>query len=159
MPDRCLYLSPLDSTIEEFYSKIDSKKLWEDSGVDLYFPADIICEPKKKTLVKLGVAAAVYNSGDDLETSSSKPYYLYPRSSIGKTPLRMANSVGIIDLQYRGELCVQVDNISDEPYNIKRGQRLFQICSQDLEPFKSVELIKDLPITKRGKNGLGSTGK
>ena len=132
--------------------------MWQDSGVDLYFPGDIVCEPGKKTLIKMGVCGAVFNSADDPKTSTSKPYFMFPRSSIGKTPLRMANSVGIIDLQYRGELCVQVDNISDEPYEVKRGQRLFQICSQDLEPFTSVIFTKSLPKTERGANGLGSTG-
>ena len=46
----------------------------------------------------------------------------------------MANSVGIIDAGYRGLLCAAVDNISDEPYTIRGGQRLFQLCSPTLAP-------------------------
>ena len=158
MAKRCLYLSPVDINIENMYKESESNESWQDSGVDIYFPSDIVCEPRKKTLIKMGVCAAVFNSEDDPKTSTSKPYFMFPRSSIGKTPLRMANSVGIIDLQYRGELCVQVDNISDEPYEVKRGQRLFQICSQDLEPFNKVVVTRFLPKTDRGVNGLGSTG-
>ena len=55
-------------------------------------------------------------------TFNGKPtaYYLYPRSSMGsKTPLRLSNSVGIIDAGYRGNIIGVVDNISDrENYNI-----------------------------------------
>ena len=89
----------------------------------------------------------------------SQPFYIYPRSSIGKTPLRLANSVGIIDAQYRGNLIVQVDNISSESYTIQKGQRLFQICSQDLTPFRSVKIVDSLLNTLRGAKGIGSTGK
>ena len=52
-------------------------------------------------------------------------YYLYPRSSISKTPLRLCNSVGIIDAGYRGNIMAFVDNI-DEDYDL--GTRLFQLC-------------------------------
>ena len=45
-------------------------------------------------------------------------YYLYPRSSIIKTPLRMSNSVGIIDAGYRGNIIGCVDNIGDIPYTV-----------------------------------------
>ena len=45
------------------------------------------------------------------------------RSSISKTPLRMSNSIGLIDGGYRGELKVYVDNISDDPFELKKGNR------------------------------------
>ena len=93
------------------------------------------------------------------ENIISQPFYVYPRSSIGKTPLRLANSVGIIDAQYRGNLIVQVDNISNVPYTIQKGQRLFQICSQDLTPFCDIKIVESLLDTERGSKGIGSTGK
>ena len=141
-----------------------------DSGVDLHFPKDILCEPHKTTKISLDVKCSVYNSKQqelfekgykrDPEAGEpiSQPFYIYPRSSIGKTPLRLANSVGIIDAQYRGNIIVQVDNISDDPYNIKKGQRLFQICSQDLTPFENIKIVDSLLNTERGAKGLGSTG-
>ena len=151
--NRILFLEYVGEETHKLYDLTGTRD-WNDSGFDLHFPKDIVCEPKKRTLIKMGVKAVV---GQDKDIAQPRPYYLYPRSSIGKTPLRMSNSVGIIDLQYRGELCVQVDNISDEPYQIKKGQRLFQICAQDLEPFHNVQVAK-LPDTKRGEQGLGSTG-
>ena len=83
---------------------------------------------------------------------------LVPRSSISKTPLRMANSIGIIDAGYRGEIMAAVDNISDEDYMISPGDRLFQLVHPTLYPIHaSVE--SNLSDTERGEGGFGSTGK
>ena len=85
-------------------------------------------------------------------------YYVYPRSSIYKTPMRLSNCTGIIDAGYRGELMAVFDNISDIHYELKAYTRLLQACSPDLAPFK-VEIVKeDFSKTIRGAGGLGSTG-
>ena len=83
-------------------------------------------------------------------------YYLYPRSSISKTPLRMSNSTGIIDAGYRGNIIAKVDNISNEEYKIEKGTRLFQICSPSLEEIE-LEVVDELSETSRGTGGFGST--
>ena len=85
-------------------------------------------------------------------------FQLVPRSSIWRTPLRQSNSIGIIDAGYRGHLMVPVDNISNEDYIIKSGERLFQIVHPSLEPIK-VELVDEVSDTERGSGGFGSTGK
>ena len=88
------------------------------------------------------------------------PYYLYPRSSISKTPLIMANSVGIIDKDYRGDIMAKVRHIpfeGVEDYKVEMGTRLFQICSPDLSPLKLV-IVEELTETSRGEGGFGSTG-
>ena len=69
----------------------------------------------------------------------------------------MANSVGIIDAGYRGTIMAAVDNISDEDYTIKVGQRLFQICGRYLEPIY-LTLVEELSESERGNGGFGSTG-
>ena len=69
----------------------------------------------------------------------------------------MANSVGIIDRDYRGNIMAVVDNIKDEPYQINKGDRLFQICSGNLEPIQ-FQLVNELSNTQRGSGGFGSTG-
>ena len=84
-------------------------------------------------------------------------YYLYPRSSISKTPLRMSNSVGIIDAGYRGEIIAKVDNLSNDDYKIEKGTRLFQICDASLEPIE-LRIVDKLSETTRGVGGFGSTG-
>jgi dUTP pyrophosphatase len=84
------------------------------------------------------------------------PYYLYPRSSISNTPLRMSNTVGIIDSGYRGDIIAKVDNLSSSPYLIEAGKCLFQICASNLLPFE-VKLVTRLSDSHRGQKGFGST--
>jgi len=100
-------------------------------------------------------------------------FYLYPRSSISRTRMRLANSVGIIDAGYRGDLIAAVDTIgvfgSTDIWNvwketlspIKKYDRYFQVCAPDLSPF-IVHLVPnetDLGRpTARGTGGFGSTG-
>ena len=95
-------------------------------------------------------------------------FYLYPRSSISKTRMRLANSVGIIDAGYRGELISAVDTMgvygshiwSETLGPIKKYDRYFQICAPDLAPFmvQIVDREDALGATARGSGGFGSTG-
>jgi dUTP pyrophosphatase len=87
-------------------------------------------------------------------------YFLYPRSSTGtKTPLRLANSIGIIDAGYRGNYIAAFDNIRDSVFTVDRLQRLVQICPPNLTYPMRVELVEELEQTERGAGGFGSTGK
>ena len=82
-----------------------------------------------------------------------------PRSSIGaKTGLRLSNSIGIIDADYRGEIGVLYDNISDSDYEIKAGDRIAQMWVEKVERFKPA-IVDILPATERGEGGFGSSGK
>jgi len=89
-------------------------------------------------------------------------FYLYPRSSTGtKTPLRLANSVGIIDSGYRGPLIAAFDNWKQDEFLVQEGQRLVQICAPDLSYPLYIILVdkeEDLGKTLRGSGGFGSTG-
>ena len=60
------------------------------------------------------------------------PCLLVPRSSISGTPFRLANSIGLIDSGYRGEVKAKVDVLSNGV--VENGSRLFQICSHDFMP-------------------------
>lgn len=110
----------------------------------------------------------------DNEKVFSTGYYIYPRSSLSKTKLRLANSVGIIDAGYRGTLIgmfdvVNIDNNSYQfssdkaaDYYAKSYDRLVQICAPGLVPIfvEMVDSIEALGIeTERGSGGFGSTGK
>jgi len=125
-----------------------------DAGLDLFFPEDIIIPSKSIGFsINMGLSCEMIN-----KYSKNISYYLYPRSSISKTPLRLSNSVGIVDSGYRGNIYAVFDNISDEDIIITKGDRLVQICSPELKPF-SFELVEKLSETERGSNGIGSTGK
>ena len=83
-------------------------------------------------------------------------YYIFPRSSITKTPLILQNCVGIIDSTFRGELRVRVYNTSSDPYKVSQGDKLFQLCLPNLHPF-DFKIVESLDYTVRGDNGFGST--
>ena len=115
----------------------------------------IINDAFENKKVDLGVKCAAFDkNGDPIS------FYVYPRSSIGKTKVRLANCVGIIDSGYRGCLGVMFDNISKSPVEVEKGTRLVQICSPTLSPIK-VEVVANedvLGSTQRGAGGFGSTG-
>lgn len=143
--------------------------LYADSGFDLFTPFECTANQdsvvtSKTYRIPLNVRCAMVCAKD------RKPcgYYLYPRSSIIKTPFRIANSVGIIDAGYRGEIIAAVDNLQSGELSwsdamIKYAApytRLFQICAPDLKPFlvRCVPVEDDLGKTARGSGGFGSTG-
>ena len=125
-----------------------------DSGFDLFCPEQIIIPGGARGVrIDLGIQCAAYD-----KFSHPSPYFLFPRSSISKTPLRLANSVGIIDSGYRGNLMAAVDNMDSNDYLVEKGSRLFQMCAPNLEPI-NVVIVDTLDATSRGGGGFGSTGK
>ena len=85
--------------------------------------------------------------------------FILPRSSIGaKTPLRLSNSVGLIDSGYRGELGVLYDNISDTPYTINAGDRIAQLLVMPSYRFQA-KVVDILADSDRGEGGFGASGK
>ena len=120
-----------------------------DAGLDLYVLEDIIFEAGDTKLIKLGISC---------EPKDGRAYYLFPRSSISKTPLRMSNSIGLIDGGYRGEIMAPCDNIKDFEYKVEKGQRLFQLVAANCSPI-SYKIVDELSETSRGDGGFGSTGK
>lgn len=84
---------------------------------------------------------------------------ILPRSSMGtKTPLRLSNSVGLIDSGYRGELGVLYDNISDTPYTINAGDRIAQLLVMPSYRFQA-KVVDILNNSDRGETGFGDSGK
>lgn len=130
-----------------------------DSGFDLLNP-----ETKK---VKVGYPIkyklGAHCSSFVVSGGTKKPcgYTLVPRSSISKTSLRLANSIGIIDSGYRGELMAVFDCFYKD-YTIEASTRLMQVIPPrlDLPVFVNiVDSLEDLGSTERGDGGFGSTGR
>ena len=120
-----------------------------DAGLDLYILEETTVLSGETKLIKLGICC---------EPNDGKAYYLFPRSSISKTPLRMSNSIGLIDGGYRGEIMASCDNIKDFKFIAKKGDRLFQLVASDSSSISYI-LVDDLSSTTRGSGGFGSTGK
>ena len=142
-----LYIKPHNDTAREFYQN-HGHFHDGDAGLDLYILEDIYFESGETKAIKLGISC---------ESEDGIAYYLFPRSSISKTPLRMSNSIGLIDGGYRGEIMAICDNIKSEDYTVEKGQRLFQLVATDSSPIE-YELVVDIEMTTRGTGGFGSTG-
>jgi len=120
-----------------------------NSGFDLYLPETTVFPAGKVTYADFGI---------QMMTSDGTGFFLLPRSSISKTPLRLANSIGLIDPTYRGCLMAALENTSSGDITIHAGTRLMQVCLPTLLPFR-VDWADCLPQTQRGAGGFGSTGK
>lgn len=126
----------------------------EGSGaLDFYAAEDVTVWDERTYRVGLGVA---------VEVPKGFVLQLVPRSSIGmETPLRMPNSMGVIDSDYRGE--VAAIYVNDEtkgmiPYQINKGDRIAQGYLVATPKINLVE-VEELSDTDRGDKGFGSTGK
>ena len=126
----------------------------EGSGaLDFYAAEDVTVWEERTYRIGLGVA---------LEVPKGYVLQLVPRSSMGvDTPLRMPNSMGVIDSDYRGE--VAAIYVNDEtkgmiPYQINKGDRIAQGYLVATPKINLVE-VEELSDTERGDKGFGSTGK
>jgi dUTP pyrophosphatase len=149
---KTLHILP-DESVKEVYEELArvhnlevETNLYANSGFDLPLADDVMMTGVHKEDYR--IKCAMYG-----ETPSA--FYLYPRSSISKTHLRLANSVGIIDRGYRGNICAMFD--VKESFIAPKGTRFVQICEPSLEPFKVV-IVSELNETLRGEGGFGSTG-
>lgn len=138
-----------------------------DAGFDLYATGkepNVIPVNKQGYMYKLDTevccSAKIYT---DTSKVYNTGYYMYPRSSISKTSLRLANSVGIIDAGYRGHLIGMFDLLGQEPNlsDVKYG-RYLQVCAPSMVPIV-VEVVSTMEElgeqTERGSGGFGSTGR
>ena len=93
----------------------------------------------------------------NLETNTLCSYYLVPRSSIANTDFQLANSIGIIDAGYRGNIKAKVRNFNPSESSILNPfSSYFQIIAPDLKPIK-INIVNSLTITTRDNGGFGST--
>lgn len=151
-----LWLKASDESIVELYA--EQKNFASDSGFDLFFPYELTIHPQQTVCIDLGISAQLFETINNQRIHLTSPFWVMPRSSISKTPLRMSNSMGLIDKDYRGTLKVSIDNIKQEPYTILKGQRLFQLVTPRLDPIVGFNFVSELQPTARGEGGFGSTG-
>lgn len=160
-----LFIQPETEDAKTFYSEIAAKYMSReyaerDSGFDLICDAAIVPIDARGVRLNCLCKAALFNH----ELNIFQGYYLIPRSSLAKTTLRLANSIGVIDAGYRGTLLAAVDNhpigLSGN-FKITLGDRYFQIVTPGLLPFTNVQIVDRIPggATIRGEGGFGSTGK
>ena len=160
-----LYLdSPNFELRNEYMNKIIdhnnkiNQNIYSDSGFDILMPSYVELYSNESVLIDLKIKGVMKKITNNVEVPSA--YYVYPRSSISKTAMRLANNVGIIDSGYRGNLKAAMDCWSDK-YTVAKHARLVQICAPNLGKMRVilVDSVNDLGTTERGSGGFGSTGK
>lgn len=131
-----------------------------DSGFDVFVPNDVTFDQQfVSKFIDMGIKTEMIYCEVDTDKLSTCAFTSYPRSSISKTPLMLANHTGIIDSGYRGSLIGAFRSLSPSNYVVEKDTRLLQICHPTLCPIYVVLVNEDdLTTTERGAGGFGSTG-
>ena len=132
-----------------------------DCGVDLFVQSLRLPDMPKPPQVKIGSGVRVAAQDEQGRLTGC---LLYPRSSLSNTPYMLANSVGVIDAGYRGEVIATLNRIEGSFHTINLNEdnlRLVQICLPSLRPPRVVfvDSLEELgvPPDERGSGGFGST--
>lgn len=145
-----------------FYPPVGTVELLsaDNAGYDLKIVVDR-SPTTIASLTPLGVKARMiqYSKMDDeVSIVDDCHFTLEPRSSIYKTGFIMANTRGIIDKTYRGELMAPMLSVGSNSNTVAAGTRLFQVIAPALGYISEVAYVDSLPSTVRGEGGFGSTG-
>lgn len=140
-----LPIKRLDPTVE-----LPSYAYSGDAGLDLRANEDVTLRPLERRLVSTGLAIAI---------PEGYAGFVQPRSGLAlREGLSMANTPGLIDAHYRGELEVCAINLdSNKEIHIERGERIAQLVIQKIPVVRLVE-VDELEETDRGAGGFGSSG-
>lgn len=123
------------------------------AGMDLYACIDspVTLGAGEKAVIPTGIAIEL--------TSAELAAFVFARSGLAiKHGIGLLNGVGVIDSDYRGEICVGVINQLAEPYTIAPDERIAQLVIMPVSLINPVE-AQSLDDTARGEGGFGSTGK
>lgn len=130
-------------------ARIPEYKTTGSAGFDFYCIENVTIEPKKNAvLIRTGLSVAI-PEGYEMQ--------IRPRSGLSfKTMLRIPNSPGTIDSDYRGEIKIIVENIGSEKIEIKEGDRIAQGIINKVPQANFIEVEK-LDDTDRSDGGFGHT--
>ena len=140
-----LPIKRLDPTVE-----LPSYAYEGDAGLDLRSNEDVTLAPFERKLVGTGLAIAI---------PEGFAGFVQPRSGLAlREGLSMANTPGLIDAHYRGELKVCAINLDpSKSIHIERGERIAQLVIKKVPAF-SLQEVDELDETDRGVGGFGSSG-
>lgn len=134
-------------------AKLPTRATPGSAGLDLYACIDepITLNKGDKAVIPTGIALGL----DDPRYAA----FIHSRSGLAiKHGIGLLNSVGVVDSDYRGEVCVGVIKLTEEPYTIQPFERIAQMVIKPVELPEIVE-VQELDETERGAGGFGSTGK
>ena len=157
-----LEILPLKEECQHLYPIATYNRSEENAGFDVFATADVDVKHTVE-FIPFGIAARLLkvepmpNGGSNDTFKTESHFLLMPRSSIYRSGLIMANSVGVIDKSYRGELKAPVWSMTGDSA-VRTGERWFQIVAPDMGWIRNVRQVDSLPETHRGSGGFGSTG-
>jgi len=165
-----LWVNPVNTDLVDLYRQhIDqhnqaiSESAFPNSGFDIFVPNTMVFStPGMSQMINHEIKGEMIFCDRTTQTNESCAYMMYPRSSLSKTPLMLANHVGIIDSGYRGFLMGAFRLIGlgqNNEYIVDKHTRLLQICLPTLHPIYVVMVNEsELSDSNRGTGGFGSTG-
>ena len=110
----------------------------------------VVIQPGQRAMIPTGMAISL--------ESANVVAILAARSGLAvKSGINLANGIGVIDSDYRGEICVGLYNSSNVPFTVNRGDRIAQLMFMPVYTAKLIEAAS-LDETARGAGGFGSTG-
>ncbi len=122
------------------------------AGVDLYACIDEPITVKSGDLVKIPTGIAIELPSDNMAA------FVFARSGLGiNHGIAPSNAVGVVDSDYRGEICVGLTNHGTKPFVIEPQTRIAQLIVMPVLPLPILE-VDDLSDTERGEKGFGSSG-
>ena len=133
-------------------AKIPFRATKGSAGMDLYacLEEPVTIAPHEIEMIPTGIAI-------ELE-SELYAAYIFARSGLAiKHGIAPANCVGVIDSDYRGEVCVGLINQTEEAFTVKPGERVAQLVILPVI-LPDIEVVEALSDTDRGAGGFGSTG-
>lgn len=141
--------------------KLRIKKLADGARLPVYATEGAACLDLSSidSMVVGAGAAHTFRTGLAVEVPVGHVMLVFSRSGHGfKHGVRLANCVGVIDSDYRGELMVRLANDGLLPLKIEAGDRIAQAMILPVPGISQIEVIDELSSTARGEGGFGSTG-
>lgn len=124
----------------------------ESAGADLFacLEQPVVIAPNETVMIPLGLKCQ--------PDPADMALLIFPRSGLAsKHGITLANAVGVVDTDYRGEWQVPLHNLSQEPFTVEHGMRVAQLLCV---PVYFPEILETLAVdtTERGEGGFGSSG-
>lgn len=148
------------------FAYMPTRAHWDDGGIDLYSPVEVVIEPGKSVCIDTGVHVQLpyevirckSREGEgDIYKKRKTCGVIFGRSSLA-VKHNITSFMGLIDFGYTGSITVRLRNEGDEPYTVHEGDKISQMV---VIPVFTPALyqVEELRESERGEEGFGSTGK
>lgn len=134
------------------YAQVPKQATAGSAGSDLYAALE---EPLS---IPAGAIRSIPTGIAAEPDTDSVALLIFPRSGLAsKHGITLANAIGLVDSDYRGEICVPLINLGKETFTIEPGMRIAQLVASPIL-LPEIEVTDTLTETQRGAGGFGSTG-